>query len=166
MYWFWYIRELMVVPISILSLSSVVCIVKLYLYIAKHIKSVSGYIEQSRLKDERSLLRAITMQGLLPLLSSTPALWMIYIGSLGKDADNWKVMLQSFSIGPFEIIAPFVNMSITLMSWNPVIDPLLTLFCVRQYRQVFVGWLRKFYYKTNIGQWLKMEAVSSTVYPL
>lgn len=67
MYWFWYVRELMIMPITILTLLSVFCVARLYLYLAKHIKSVSGTLELSRMKDERSLLRVVTMQGKLEI---------------------------------------------------------------------------------------------------
>ena len=70
--WFPLIREILIVPVSILSIASVFCIAKTFLFLRKHMKTMSASLERSKLEDEQRVLIAITIQGLLPLFSCIP----------------------------------------------------------------------------------------------
>jgi hypothetical protein len=139
-YWFPFIREFLLVPLAPLSIAAVFCTCRTYFFLAKHLKTVSILVEQSKLKDEKSLLIAMTLGGILPLLSCGPTVVMAVFGAL---FDDWTEMLQSWHFAGITIDAPFLNISMSLLQFNPVFDALLTLFCVRQYRRVVVGWCRR-----------------------
>jgi hypothetical protein len=146
-YWFPFIREFLVVPIAILSIASVFCIVKTFLFLQKHMKTVSAVVERSKLKDERSILISITIQGLLPLVSCIPSL---VLSSIGIVFHNYSaIMWESWHIFGVTIETPVLNITMTLLQLSPVFDAWLTLLCVRQYRRIIVGWPRKIFAKQN-----------------
>jgi hypothetical protein len=103
---------------------------------------MSNSLERSQLKDERSLLVAITLEGILPILSCLPIVVMNTVGAL---SDNWTTSMASaqwhFLGITIDMSAFFVSQ--TLVQFNPIFDALLTLFCVPQYRRVIVKWFKK-----------------------
>lgn len=140
-YWFWFARELLFLQILIHFIILIYSIVKLFRFLTKHLKVVRNSLQRSRLKDERSLIVAVTMQGLAPLLSCCPIVIVLFWGLLSDN--SWSYMINEVRIGPIAI-GPFIfNLSMTLLEWNPVFDALLTIFCVRQYRKIVVTWFYK-----------------------
>lgn len=140
MYWFPLIREFMLVPAGILNCISVFCVVKLFLCIREHMKTVSAHLDMSSLKDERSLLIAITIQGILPILSCLPSVITDVMQGLFNNFDD---LLEDWHLLGITIYHPFLNFSMGLFQLCPVIDPLVTLFCARQYRRVISNWCRR-----------------------
>lgn len=152
MYWFPFIREFLLIPDAFLTISSAFSIVKLYLFLRKHIKTVTASVDKSKLRDEKSLLLTTTIEGLLPIISCFPVVMMSIIGAL---FDAWSTMNQPWHILGTTINEPYMMLSMGLLQLNPAIDPLLTLFCVRSYRRILNGWMVKYFLKGNssIVQW-------------
>jgi hypothetical protein len=146
-YWFPFIREFLVVPITILSVASVFCIVKTFIFLRRHLKTVNASLERSKLKDEQSIVIAITIQGLLPLFSCIPILLIVCISTVFHDYA--EIMYQPWHLFGVTIETPVLKIMTTLLQVSPVFDALLTLFCVRQYRRFIVKWLRKISAKQN-----------------
>ena len=141
-FWFPFIREILLIPVGILIPFSIFCIVKIYLFLRRHMKTVSGVSDRSFLKDEQSLLLAITIQGILPIFSCTPIVLMNILGALLPN--HWNSgLIDSWNLGGIVFEHPILTISMTMIQFNSVFDALLTIFCVRQYRRVIVGWFRK-----------------------
>jgi hypothetical protein len=146
-YWFPLVREFLVVPIAILSIASVFCIAKTFMFLHNHMKTVNAIVERSKLKDQRSIMIAITIQGLLPLFSCIPILVLTSVGIVFHNDST--ISSQPWHIFGVIIEAPVHNIGMTLLQLSPVFDAWLTLLCVRQYRRIIVGWLRKICAKQN-----------------
>lgn len=162
MYWFPFIREFLLIPVGILTLASIFCVIQLNIFLRNHMKTVSVVVEKSKLKDERSLLIAITVEGLLPIISCTPVVLMVIIGAL---FNNWDEITRPRQIFGITIDMPFLLFSMGLYQFTPVIEPLLTLFCIRQYRRIIVAWLRRHFGNWNYFNRWSWQRNINTVYP-
>ncbi len=140
MYWFPFIREFMLVPAIILSIASIFCIVKFHLFLRKHMKTEIVQRNLLRLKDERSLLTAITIQGILPLVCYVPNAILLILAAL---LNNLIDVQQSWNIFGITISDLIAHIKMFFYYSCLALNGLLILFCVRQYRKIIVGWWRK-----------------------
>ncbi len=138
MYWFPFIREFLLVPVIILSLASVFCIIKFYLFLRKHIKTEIVQRNLLKLQDERSLLKAMIIQGIIPLVCCVPnAILLILVTLFNNQIDLGNV----FGITFFELLAHIVAF---LFYSYVAFDGLLTLICVPPYRMIIICWWQKY----------------------
>jgi hypothetical protein len=141
-FWFPFIREIILIPVGILASFALFCVIRIYYFLKQHMKMVSTVIDRSKMKDEQSLLLSITIAGILPIFSCTPNILMTILGALLPNHWN-NGLTDSWNLGGIVFEHPMLTITMTLYQFNPVFDALLTIFCVRQYRRVIVGWFRK-----------------------
>ncbi len=137
MYWFPFIREFLLVPAGILNIVSVFYIIKLFRFLRKEMKTTTLRRDASRLKDERSLLIAMTVQGILPLVCHVPTALVMILCALLKNCQN-----QSWNIFGITVLELIVDITGILYFSLTALDGLLTLYCIRPFRKIIVGWWR------------------------
>ncbi|CAJ0573818.1 unnamed protein product, partial [Mesorhabditis spiculigera] len=109
--------------ISTLSLLSypVFCVIKLLLFVRSSQSSIRGSVSQQVIQRQRSILLAIIIQSLAPLLTYLPLFSLTLIvdsPSMEKPGRGWATM----------------NIVHYAMSWSPTIDAVATICCLKSYR--------------------------------
>jgi hypothetical protein len=137
-YYFPFIREFMLIPTGVLVLASTFCVIKLFLHLHRHMKTVSTIADQSKLKDERSLLFTVLFQGVSPLLNCVCIVFQKISIILFRSS-----LIFSNPVLVFGVLIDLPLIIDMLFMWNPVFDALLTLFCVKRYRRAVFGWFNR-----------------------
>jgi hypothetical protein len=101
-------------------------------------KTVSTSLNESKLKNEWSILFAVTIQGVSPIFN-----WACNIIEQILETLFHYASIFSQSVCLFGIVIDGSFIIQLLFLWNPVLDALLTIFAVRQYRQVVFGWFKR-----------------------
>ena len=82
---------------------------------------------------EKQILRAMIVQGVLPMISMTPsAFYILFVNVLkmGNDVTDFRDPLLGYSL---------LDCTLVLVFWNGFLDAIATLFVIRAYKQAVLA---------------------------
>ena len=122
------------------------CSLRVYQTLSQHVSIVSARLNKTakQIRNEKSILKAIVIQSLMPLICSLPAVFTCLMVIL-HGWDSAEVNLTIFRHGDnLEYSYTTADLSFLIMAVFPVLDPFITLCVIKSYRRAADKFLAKF----------------------
>jgi hypothetical protein len=128
--------------IAIVYPTIIFCNYRLYRVLSKHMSSLKTILNKttSQVENERSILKAIVLQGALPAISAFP-IGMVLFGMSLSGWPNVTVVLFHWSD---DLVLTLPDVCWCIYVTTPSIDALIDLFVVKQYRTALAHVLSRF----------------------
>jgi hypothetical protein len=124
----------------------VLCSLRLYQMLSQHIGIVSAKLNKTpeQIRIEKSVLKAIIMQSLLPMICAVPGFFVLLM-VIFQGWNSAALHLTIFSYGENrQYHYTTTHLCIFIVAAVPILDPFITLRVVKSYRRAASQFLAKF----------------------
>jgi hypothetical protein len=139
-----YSLDIFLIYIIFVSYTALIfCNYSIYRVLSQHVTSLSKFYNSTaeQIKNERSLLKAIVIQGVVPVFTALPAgvvFISVYLFGFGWGETTFTIFM--FNDGTS---LSLTDLCLLCFAFTPTIDALVVLFVVKQYRKACSAILKK-----------------------